>query len=186
MSDPSVQYHGVYKYTFDHTSSIYTFQRSRTHTWQGARATTRRTHGPHGTAPDRPGPSPPAHECSCMRASELRRVKLAQTAPHGRPQPQQPTCCAKPDRRSVAQQPDWPRMCAERAPHPGRSTHRPQPLQRRQQRAVIRYSARAAAQHRDDDDRGQEHDLRRRATRSVSGWRGVGLGRARVPNRRAA
>ena len=32
MSDPSVQYHGVYKYTFDHTSSIYTFQRSRTHT----------------------------------------------------------------------------------------------------------------------------------------------------------
>ena len=160
MSDPSVQYHGVYKYTFDHTSSIYTFQRSRTHTRQGARATTRGTHEPHGTAPDRPGPSPPAHECSCMRASELRRVKLAQTAPHGRPQPQQPTCCAKPDRRSVAQQPDWPRMCAERAPHPGRSTHRPQPLQRRQQRAVIRYSARAAAQHRDDDDRGQEHDLR--------------------------
>ena len=79
MSDPSVQYHGVYKYTFDHTSSIYTFQRSRTHTWQGARATTRRTHGPHGTAPDRPGPSPPGSRVQ-LHASE--RAAPRQTRPN--------------------------------------------------------------------------------------------------------
>ena len=75
MSDPSVQYHGVYKYTFDHTSSIYTFQRSRTHTRQGARATTRGTHEPHGTAPDRPGP-PISH------AGPAARERASCTAPN--------------------------------------------------------------------------------------------------------